>query len=83
MPYIGIFTEENIQKTLDHVYEKMGDSSNGLVAHLDSDGEASISYVKKINGTWSVEVVGIADLSDGIKFDKEHLKAQAEILAKW
>lgn len=83
MPYIGIFSEENIQKRIDDVYEKMGDCKNGLIAHLDSNGEASISYVKKLNDIWSIEINTKADFSDGLKFDKEHLKGQAEIIAKW
>jgi hypothetical protein len=83
MPYIGMFSEESIQKNISHVYDKMGDSTNGLVAHLDSDGNMSVSYVKKIDNVWSIEATGVMDISQGFKFDKEHLKAQAELIGKW
>lgn len=83
MPYIGMFSEENIQKTIDNVYSKMGDCSNGLVAHVDSGGEITVSYVKKLGDVWSIEATGVMDISQGFHFDKEHLKAQAEIVGKW
>ncbi len=83
MPYIGMFTEENIQKSIQHVYDKMGDCSNGVVAHIDSDGDISISYVKKLSNIWSIEATAKADMSQGIKFDRDHLMAQAELVGKW
>ncbi len=83
MPYIGMFTEEAIQRQIDKCAEKVGPQGFAMVAHLDSDGEASVSVVKKFGEHISVEAVGVMDVSQGFKFDKEHLKAQAEVIASW
>ena len=83
MAYIGMFTEEAIQKTIDRVADRVGPQGFALIAHLDSDGEASISVVKKIGTHVSVEAAGIMDISEGFKFDKKHLKAKAEVIASW
>lgn len=83
MPYIGIFSEENIQKQINRAAEKLGDKQSGLVAHIDSDGELSVSLVQRLGSVVSVEATGVMDISEGFKFDKEHLKLQAELIAKW
>ena len=83
MPYIGMFSEENIQKAITHAASKLGDGKSGLVAHLDSDGQVSISLVQRIGPHVSVEATGIMDISKGVRFNKDRLKAQAELIAKW
>ena len=83
MPYIGMFTEEAIQRNLDRCAGKVGPQGFALVAHIDSEGEASVSVIKKIGDHISVEASGIMDIREGFKFDKKHLKAQAEVIASW
>ena len=83
MPYIGVFSEENIQKAITHAASKLGTASSGLVAHVDSDGQISISLIQRLGPHISIEATGIMQATKGMKFDKEHLKAQAELIAKW
>ena len=83
MPYIGKFTEEAIQKAIDRCADRVGPQGFALVAHIDTDGEASVSVVKKIGDHVSVEASGIMDITNGFKFDKKHLKAKAEVIASW
>jgi hypothetical protein len=83
MPYIGMFTEEAIQKQINRAAEKLGNGKSGLVAHIDNQGEVSVSVVQRFGEIISVEAIGIMDTSEGFKFDKEHLKVQAELIARW
>lgn len=83
MPYIGRFTETAIQNAIDRAGEKLGEGESGLVVHLDSNDEFSVSVIKRFGEHVSVEAAGVMDTSDGFKFDKEHLKFQAELVAKW
>ena len=83
MPYIGVFSEENIQKAITYAAAKLGEGKSGLIAHIDSDGNATVSLVQRIGGNVSIEATGVMDFSTGFKFDKNHLKAQAELIAKW
>lgn len=84
MPYIGMFTEEAIQKAITRAGEKLNPQSKfGLVAHIDTDGEASVSAVARLGDHLSIEAVGVLDIREGFKFDKEHLKGQAELIAQW
>ena len=83
MPYIGMFTEDAIQKAIDRAGDKLGEGESGLVVHLDSSNEFSVSLIKRFGDKISVEAAGVMDTSDGFKFDKEHLKVQAELIYKW
>lgn len=83
MPYIGKFTEEAIQNAIDRAGEKLGDGESGLVVHLDSKDEFSISVIHRFGEHVSVEAAGVMNTSDGFKFDKDHLKFQAEFIARW
>lgn len=84
MPYIGKFTEDAIQTAIDRAGEKLGEGESGLVIHLDSQDEFSVSVIKRFGEHVSVEAAGVMNTSDGLfKFDKEHLKFQAEIIARW
>lgn len=83
MPYIGIFTEDHIQRAIDRAATKLGEGKSGLVAHVDNQGEASLSIVKRFGNTVSVEFTGVMDTRQGFKFDKDHLRLQAELIAQW
>ena len=80
---IGIFSDSKIQAQIDRCIDKVGPTGWGLIAHADSDGEATVTLVKKIGDHLSVEVAGVMDYSDGFKFDREHLKLQAEVIGGW
>ncbi len=82
MPYIGKFTEEAIQKAIDRAGEKLGDGESGLVAHVDDRDEVSISIIKRFGDTISIESAAVMDVSDGYKFDKEHLRLEANLIWK-
>ena len=83
MPYIGVFSEAAIQKAINRAGEKLGDGQSGLVVHLDSQNEFSVSLIQRVGDHISVEAVSVMDTKDGFKFDKEHLSVQGEIIAKW
>lgn len=83
MPYIGMFTEENIQAAINHAADKLGDGKSGMVAHIDNQGEVSLSVVHRFGEHVSVEAIGIMNASEGFKFDKSHLTVQAELIAEW
>lgn len=83
MPYIGLFTEDVIQKAIDRAGEKLAPGQSGLVVHLDTRDEFSVSVIQRIGDHISVEAAGVMDTSDGFKFDKEHLRAQGELIARW
>ncbi len=83
MPYIGMFTEDSIQKAINRAGEKLSNGQSGLVVHLDSQDEFSVSVIQRFGDHISVEAAGVMDTSDGFKFDKEHLRAQAELIARW
>jgi hypothetical protein len=80
---IGLFSDATIQAQIDRCASKVGPQGWALIAHTDTNGEATVTLVKKIGPHLSVEVVGVMDYSDGFKFDKEHLKAQAEVIGSW
>ena len=80
---VGIFSNAAIQKQIDHAYTKVGPTGWAIVAHLDSQGEATATLVKRIGDHVSVEVAGVMDIKDGFKFDKEHLKGQIEVIGSW
>jgi hypothetical protein len=80
---IGIFSNAAIQAQIDKCIAKVGPLGWALIAHADSNGEGTVTLVKKIGTHLSIEVAGVMDYSDGFKFDKEHLKAQAEVIGNW
>jgi len=83
MPYIGIFTEEAIQKAIDKAGEKLGEGQSGIVAHLNPFDEVSFSIIKKFGSRTSVEGAVLLDLSDGFVFDKEHLKIEGSLIFRF
>lgn len=83
MPYVGLFTETAIQEQINRAAEKLPDGKSGLVAHIDNQGEASVSLVQRMGEHVSVEAVAVMDIKEGFKFDKEHLKVQGELIAQW
>lgn len=83
MPYIGMFTESNIQKYINDAATKLGDGKSGLVAHIDNQGEATLSVIQRFGDHVSVEATGVMDIRQGFKFDKDHLRLQAELIAEW
>jgi hypothetical protein len=80
---IGLFADANIQAQIDRCASKVGPQGWALIAHADTDGKATVTLVKKIGDHLSVEVAGVMDYSEGFKFDREHLKAQAEVIGSW
>jgi len=80
---IGVFSDSAIQAQIDRCIGKVGPQGWALIAHADSDGEGTVTLVKKIGSHLSVEVAGVIDYSSGFKFDKEHLKIQAEVVGSW
>jgi len=83
MPYIGIFTEESIQKAIDKAGEKLGEGESGIVVHLDPFNEISASVIKRFGTHISVEGAALFDLKDGFVFDKEHLKVEANLIIRF
>ena len=80
---IGIFADYAIQAQIDKCIAKVGPLGWALIAHADSNGKGTVTLVKKIGTHLSIEVAGVMDYSDGFKFDKEHLKGQAEVIGSW
>ena len=83
MPYIGIFTEERIQKSIERAAEKLGDGESGLVAHVDDKDEVSVSVIKRFGTSISIEAVLAYDISQGFNFDKDKLAIEANLVWKW
>jgi hypothetical protein len=83
MPYVGMFTEDKIQKAIDRAGERLGDGESGLVAHLDYKDEVSIAVIKKFGSVVSVEAIAVLDISEGWKFDKDKLSIEANLIVKW
>jgi hypothetical protein len=83
MPYIGAFTEAAIQGAIDRAGSKLKENESGLVVHLDDKGEFSVSVIQKIGSHVSVEVAGVMDTTQGFTFDKEKIRLQAELIARW
>lgn len=82
-PENPLFSDANIQKAINAAAARVGPRGMALVAHLDSDGQASVSLVKKVGSHVAIEAAGIMDINDGVKFDKKHLKGQVEVIAAW
>lgn len=80
--YLGIFSNDAIQASINKVREKLADGQSGLVIHADTGGKISASIVQRMGDHISIEAAAIMDMSSG-KFDREHLMAQAELIAKW
>lgn len=80
---IGIFSDSALQAQIDRCIDKVGPTGWGVIAHVDTNGEATATLVKRIGDHVSVEVAGFMDIRDGFKFDKEHLKAQVEVIGSW
>ena len=80
---VGIFSDSALQAQIDRCASKVGPQGWALIAHADTNGEATVTLVKKIGDHLSIEALGVMDYSDGFKFDKEHLKAQVEVVGSW
>jgi len=80
---IGVFANAAIQAQIDRLIDKVGPRGWALIAHADSAGIGTVSLVKKIGNHLSIEAAAIMDYSEGLKIDKEHLIAQAEVIVSW
>lgn len=80
---VGLFADAKLQAQIDRCIDKVGPLGWALIAHADTDGQGTVTLVKKIGDHLSIEVAGVMDYSDGFKFDREHLKAQAEVVGSW
>lgn len=85
MPYIGMFTEDALQKQIQAAGEKLAAEglSEGIVFHADTSGDVHLSAIKKLGDSWSVEGTVALDASSGFKFDREHVAGKIDIIKKW
>ena len=82
--YIGLFTDAKIQASINKVKSRLAEGQSGLVLHVDDKGEYSLSVVQRIGPHVSVEAIVAYDGSGPWQgFDRDRLKVQAELIAKW
>lgn len=82
--YVGIFTDAKIQASINKVRARLADGQSGLVLHVDDRGEYSLSVVQRLGSHVSVEALVAYDgAGPWTTFDRNKLKLQAELIAKW
>lgn len=82
--YVGMFTDAKIQASINKVKTRLAEGQSGLVLHVDDKGEYSLSVVQRFGQFVSVEAIVAYDGSGPwTGFDKNKLKVQAELIAKW
>lgn len=77
------FGQAIIDRAIDRAAVKLGEGQSGVVVHLDGQGEVSASLIQRFGDHLLITAAVGLDTSRGMVFDKEHLRWQAEIIAKW
>lgn len=82
MPYIGMFTEESLQKQITDAATRL-EGKSGFVLHGDTNGDVHLSLIEKIGDHISVEGTIALDASNGFNFSKEHWAGKIEVIGTW
>jgi len=78
-----MFGQFAIDRALDRAAVKLGEGQQGFVFHLDLAGEVSASIIKRFGEHIEITGAVVLDVSDGFKFDKQHLSGEANLVARF